>query len=189
MLEWKYDRHHYILSELYIANPTIMPLTLANRIGTDTLGKLEKAARRRYAEASLLTDKEPLGSIYLFGYSVEIRLKAAYYRTVGLVPRSTLARPRVIAEAGIRSLLGINGPVGHKLFGWAKLLEHARATTSIAAPLSIGLATEMYAHVQNIELCWSEVLRYRANRPYNEEAKAVRNGAFWFKVNARHLWS
>src|SRR5438876_248247 len=75
-----------------------MPLTLANRIGHDTLGKLELAARRRYAEARRLMVHEPLGAIYLFGYSVEIRLKAAYYRVVGLVPATKLGGPRAIAE-------------------------------------------------------------------------------------------
>lgn len=53
-----------------------MPLTLATRIGPDTLGKLEQAAQRRYAEARRLVADEPLGAIYLFGYTVEMRLKA-----------------------------------------------------------------------------------------------------------------
>jgi len=43
----------------------------------------------------------------------------------------------------------------------------------------------MYDHVANVEACWTEVLRYRANKPYDEEMKAVRSGASWFKVNGR----
>jgi hypothetical protein len=166
-----------------------MPLTLATRIGPDTLGKLEQAARRRYAEARRLVSHEPLGAIYLFGYTVEMRLKAAYFRTVGLAPANILTSSRNIAEADIRSLLGIGGPVGHNLYGWAKLLENARVTTRGATALPSGLAKEMYAHVQNIMACWTEVLRYRANKPYDDEIKAVRSGASWFKVNGRRLWS
>jgi hypothetical protein len=166
-----------------------MPLTLATRIGSDTLGKLEQAARRRYAEARRLVADEPLGAIYLFGYTVEMRLKAAYFRTVGLVPTSILAPSRSLAETQIRSLLGIRGAVGHNLYGWAKLLETARATTPGATPLASGLASEIYKHVQNVEACWTEVLRYRANKPYDNEVKAVRYGASWFKVNGRRLWS
>ncbi len=44
-------------------------------------------------------------------------------------------------------------------------------------------------HVQNVEACWTEVLRYRANTPYYDEIEAVRSGASWFKVNGRRLWS
>jgi hypothetical protein len=166
-----------------------MPLTLATRIGPDTLGKLEQAATRRYAEASRLVDREPLGAIYLFGYTAEMRLKAAYYRTVGLVPASPLAPIRTLAEAQIRTRRGIRGAVGHNLYGWAELLEFTRATTPGATPLPIGLAGQMYLHVQNMEACWTEVLRYRANKPYNEEIEAVRVAARWFRVNARRLWS
>lgn len=166
-----------------------MPLTLATRIGPDTLGKLEQAARRRYAEACRLVVGEPLGAIYLFGYTIEIRLKTAYFRTVGLIPASPLAQPRVFAEAQIRMLLGIKGAVGHNLYGWARLLEDARATTPGASPLPGGLAMQMYAHIQTVEACWTEVLRYRANKPYDEEVKAMRSGASWFKVNGRSLWS
>ena|ERR1039458_9907426 len=166
-----------------------MPLTLATRIGPDTLSKLERAARRRYAEARRLVAHERLGAIYLFGYTVEMRLKAAYFRTVGLAPASPLAPSRNVAEARIRTLLGVRGPVGHNLYGWAKLLETARATTPGATALPSGLAKEMYLHVQNVRACWTEVLRYHANKPYDDEMKAMRFGASWFKVHGRRLWS
>jgi hypothetical protein len=166
-----------------------MPLTLATRIGSDTLGKLEQAARRRYAEARQLQEDEPLGAIYLFGYTVEMRLKVAYFRTVGLVPVSVLAPTRSLAEARIRILLGVKGAVGHNLYGWAKLLEDARATTPGATAMPSRLAKSMYTHIQNIEACWTEVLRYRANKPYDEETKVVQSGANWFRVNSRRLWS
>ncbi|HTW94850.1 MAG TPA: hypothetical protein VMD30_08665 [Tepidisphaeraceae bacterium] len=166
-----------------------MRLTLATRIGADTLGKLEQAARRRYAEAKQLVADEPLGAIYLFGYTVEMRLKVAYFRTVGLVTASALAPSRNYAEAQIRMLLGVRGAVGHNLYGWARLLETARATTPGAKVLPSGLAKDMYKHLQNVEACWTEVLRYRANKPYDDEVKAVRSGAAWFKVNGHRLWS
>jgi hypothetical protein len=167
-----------------------MPLTLRTRIGADTLGKLEQAARRRFAEARQLIANEPLGAIYLFGYTVEMRLKSAYFRTVKLVPSSPLRPARTVAETRIRTLLGLpKQAVGHNLYGWATLLEDARATTPGANALPSKFAQDMYAHIQNVEACWTEILRYRANKPYDEEMKAVRAGASWFKVNARRLWS
>jgi len=92
-----------------------MPLTLAKRIGPDTLGKIELAAESRYAEARHLLPQYPLGALYLFGYSIEIRLKVAYYRVIGLVPNSELAGPRALAEKEIRRLLNKTGAVGHDL--------------------------------------------------------------------------
>jgi hypothetical protein len=68
-------------------------------------------------------------------------------------------------------------------------LETARITTPGATALPAHLAREMYAHVQNAEACWTEVLRYRANKPYSEEMTAVQSAATWFKINARRLWS
>jgi len=167
-----------------------MPLTLTARVGPDTLGKLERAARRRFAEAGRLVSDEPLGAVYLFGYTIEIRLKVAYFRTVGLVPSSVLGNARPVAEARIRRLLGMTGgAVGHNLYGWAKLLEDARATTPGATPLPGGLAQHMYRHVRNVEACWTEVLRYRANTPYDEELNAVETAARWFRGNGRRQWS
>jgi hypothetical protein len=166
-----------------------MPLTLATRILPDTLGKLEKAATRRYAEAALLVADEPLGAIYLFGYTVEMRLKAAYFRTIGLISTSPLDNPRKAAENKIRLFPGLKGPPGHWLYGWARLLEQTRATTHGVLPLPAGLVHSMYTHVQNIETCWTITLRYHANKPYNVELTTVQSSASWFRANGFRLWS
>ena len=166
-----------------------MPLTLVKRIGDDTLGKLEQAARRRYAEAERLILDEPLGAVYLFGYTIEIRLKASYYRLAGLVTASRLAGYRTAAEAQIRGFGLGHGPAGHDLLGWAKLLEDKRATMPAPGPLAPAVLNEMNDHVKNVSLCWAEILRYRANKPYNEELMVVRAAAEWFKRHYRRLWS
>ena len=164
-----------------------MPLTLAIRMGPDTLGKLEQAARRRYAEALKLASDEPLGAIYLFGYTIEMRLKTAYYRLIGLTATSQLSR--TIAEGQIRELLGRKGAVGHDLYGWALLLEQTRGGPPGPGALSPAVQAAMYEHVQNVALCWTEVLRYRATPPYDEELQAVRAAAKWFRTNYKLLWS
>src|SRR6266542_2523497 len=114
-----------------------MPLTLKTRTGRDTIRKLEAAATRRYAEASRLTTHEPLGALYLFGYVVEIRLKAAYYRLAGLGatddlghrPPGAIGSPRELAEGQIRTILGLQGrsSVGHHLNGWVQLIISTRS--------------------------------------------------------------
>jgi len=172
-----------------------MPLTLATRIGPDTLGKLEQAARRRYAEARRLTADEPLGAIYLFGYTIEMRLKAAYYRVVGLGTAHHISAgapsPRKVAETKICALLLLkpNSPVGHNLYGWGKLLEQTRATLPAPGPLPTPMLSDMYIHLQNASLCWTEVIRYRATPPYDEELQVVDAAARWFRMNYRRLWS
>ena len=167
-----------------------MPLTLVHRAGGDTLGKLEAAAARRFREAEKLFQQgERLGAVYLFGYSIEIRLKAAYYRTIGLVPGSAIQPHRRPAEDAIRALpfFPSNAQPGHHLRGWAGLLAQTRAGTP--NPLDATVASEMHQHVDAAFKCWVEYLRYRANQPYNAEVTAVRTAARWFRTNATRLWS
>jgi hypothetical protein len=174
-----------------------MPQTLLIRAGEDTLGKLEAAATRRYAEARRLEVTEPLGAVYLYGYTVEMRLKAAYYRVAGLVPASQLNAARKIAEATIKgspptvpktTIAGRFVSAGHNVRGWAWLLETTRATPP-NIPMSAALAREMQANAQVSFDLWSETLRYRANRPRPTELAAINVSAAWFRRNAKNLWS
>lgn len=167
-----------------------MPLNLATRVGDDTIAKMEAAARRRYAEAKRLVADEPLGAIYLFGYTVEIRLKTAYFRVARIPSNSPLANARASAEALIRSFPGRAArPAGHDIRGWARLVGDARATTPGSTPLAAGDLVRMNGHAQTVAECWTEILRYRANRPYNEELAAVLTAARWFKHNYSRLWN
>jgi hypothetical protein len=174
-----------------------MALKLAARAGGDTLRKLESAARLRFREAERLhAQGEGLGAVYLYGYSVEIRLKAAYYRTIGLVPGSAMDSNlhRKPAEAAIKALPllpshpGTLGPApGHHVVGWARLVEQTRAGPG-GKPMSSGLASEMHQHAAAVFECWAEFLRYRGNKPYNNELAAVQTAARWFRANSSRLW-
>jgi hypothetical protein len=122
-----------------------------------------------------------------------MRLKAAYYRLAGLGTADLLSAgapsPRKIAEAQICLLLGLkaNSPVGHNLYGWAKLLEQTRATLPVPGPLPPAVLSKMYFHVQNVRLCWTEVIRYRATPPYDEELQAMDAASRWFRMNYGRL--
>lgn len=173
-----------------------MPLTLVRRAGKDTLAKLEAAARKRFREAEVLyAHGEELGAIYLFGYSIEMRLKAAYYHAIGLAPSSAIEKlHRKPAEDAIDAMPllpkhpVVGGPYpGHHIVGWARLLEQTRATG--AAPMDATLAKLMHQHANATFMCWVEFLRYRANEPYDVEITAVRSAARWFRANATRLWS
>ncbi|HOB73075.1 MAG TPA: hypothetical protein PKG54_00990 [Phycisphaerae bacterium] len=172
-------------------------MTLVSRAGGDTLAKFESAARLRFREAERLYEQgEALGAIYLYGYSVEICLKAAYYRTIGLVPSSAIdfKLHRKPAENEIDGMEGLlkhpvgDGPkAGRHVVGWARLLESTRGKPG-GKPMDSDLATRMHEHALTIFECWAEFLRYRGNKPYNKELEAVRTAANWFRRNASRLW-
>jgi hypothetical protein len=175
-----------------------MPRELLNRIGVDTLAKLEAAATRRYAEAGRLAADEPLGALYLYGYTIEMRLKAAYYRLVGVAENWDIetpvppnqSSPRKVAQNQIKQLLGPNSPnqVGHHLPGWAFLLINTRSTHVLGA-FAPDFETALGNHVKAAARHWKETLRYRANRPYNSESSEVAAAARWIKTRYRRLWS
>jgi hypothetical protein len=173
-----------------------MPLTLTVRIGLDTVAKLERAATRRFAEALRLIDEEPFGAIYLLGYTIEMRLKGAHYRLAGISPAWNISdpippnvdSPRTLAERQIKSIRIASSPrsVGHDLLGWAQLVIVSR--TAAALP-PLAFQAEFLSHTKDAALCWTESLRYHANKPYNEELDAVVKAARWVTRNYRKLWS
>jgi hypothetical protein len=175
-----------------------MPRTLLDRIGFDTLAKLEAAATRRYAEAGQLAADEPLGALYLYGYTIEMRLKAAYYRLAGVpeywdiempIPPNP-SSPRKVAQNAIKHLSGLThaGEAGHNLAGWSQLLIQARSAHALGA-FDPAFERALGDHVRAAARQWREILRYRANRPYDSEAADVTSAARWIKTRYRRLWS
>jgi hypothetical protein len=175
-----------------------MPRILLNRIGDDSLAKLEAAATLRFREARKLQDRgERLGALYLYGYTIEMRLKAAYYRLAGLGDNDDLSQrsapgsqsPRNAAEAQIRALPGLNlaGSVGHHLEGWVRLLVRTRSSHLVVAPFATVFEKQLSDHVQSAARQWKEYLRYRANRPYDEELSDVTDAARWIGRNYHQL--
>src|SRR5438445_5813581 len=169
-----------------------------SRIGDDTLAKLEAAATRRHAEARRLRIDERLGALYLYGYTIEIRLKAAYYRLIGVPPNWNIEAaiqpnshsPRKTAQDLIKQLLNLThaGEAGHNLIGWTRLLVDTRANHALG-PFEPSFEPMLRDHAQPAARHWREILRYRANRPYNEELNEVLEAANWLQRKYRRLWS
>lgn len=168
-----------------------MPLMSRRGINEDTVAKFEAAARSRFREAEVLyAAGERLGAVYLYGYSAENHVKAAYYRVLGRLPESpiTIALRRS-AEAEIRARQPKSQRVqspGHDIVGWARLLEEERARQGKPA-FDPSFSLAMHGHAQTISQSWAEFLRYRANKPYNAEADRIRRAANWFRRNAKRL--
>jgi hypothetical protein len=127
-----------------------------------------------------------------------MRLKAAYYRLTGLPDQWNLEMPiaagadspRRQAQRTIQGLLGLpnSNQAGHHLVGWAALLIDTRSNHALGG-YAVDFAQKLNDHAQAAGRQWKEILRYRANRPYDVELKEVIDAATWVQRNYRRLWS
>jgi hypothetical protein len=107
--------------------------TFAERLAPDTIRKFERAAQHRYKSANiLLLEGRRLAALYLFGYTAEICLATAYFRSAGFSPNQEIdrdTRNRRMAQA--RLLETPNGERlmsrdPHPIIGWVRFLESRR---------------------------------------------------------------
>ena len=119
-----------------------MPILLADprRLGTDVVPSLERAAAQRLTEAhTLWLGGHELAAIYLYGCSVEMRIKAAYFRfdfrTQGLDPRTIIDPARRNLALNQFATLGlVRKPGPHDVSGWAQLLVAKRVSLAKRYP-------------------------------------------------------
>lgn len=158
----------------------------------DYVPTLERAACRNYLDAiSLLrTHERRFTAVYLFGYSVEMRVKAAYFRTLfhvsGLATNTRIDSRRRTQELNQWSTLQLpNKPGPHDIAGWAHLLVNKRAmiASSTLAAYPPKLATEIRNRADAVYAHWRECSRYRMPRIHDVELGEVREHARWFDQN------
>jgi hypothetical protein len=160
-----------------------MPLQPLHLRGTDSIEQFEAAAPQRLAEAERLSKRSHhLGAIYLYGYSVEMRVKAIYFRNAGFALHQVITREDRNHAANMYGTLGLLvRPGQHDIANWAILAVAARATTPAPYPIGIGsIATEFANRAAAINLIWRETLRYRSSVPLGNEIREVRQIAHWF---------
>jgi hypothetical protein len=170
-----------------------MPILLADsrRTGIDTVPILERAAGQRSTEADTLRKAgHGLAAIYLYGYSAEMRVKAAYFRfdlrQQDLDPQTVLDHPRRSSAVGQFEMLGLpKRPGAHDILGWAQLLVAKRASLSMR--YESALEREVVNQARVISDRWNETLRYRLNTPYGHEVRLVHETAVWFGSNYHRL--
>lgn len=155
----------------------------------ETWGELERAASARYwdALALALEDRRHAGgAAYMFGYAVEMLLKTAYYRVVGVRRAADVSLRRQQAGARARAL-GFRW-VGnyHNLESWARLiLEERRA---LGRPVSAALAGVFIQRVLVVASHWSEVLRYKHIAATSGEVRELFEAVEWIRGEHRSLW-
>lgn len=120
------------------------------------------------------------GAAYLLGYSVEMALKCAYYRVVGLRVGDPITRQELRAAEAKARILGITtSPEGyHSVQFWCDLLrEHRRAGR---APLSAAIEQRLVAETRIVYDRWWVEMRYKANYTLPVELERLQQAADWF---------
>jgi hypothetical protein len=169
-----------------------MPKRLPARWQPESIREFLASARQRFDDGlALVSQGRRTGAIYLWGYSAEMTLKAAYFRLIGLGTTEVITwagRILPAIERG-RNVLGIAWPKagqGHNVRAWAELLVAERAATPGAA-YAPPFGQEVQAQGQRVGQLWSESLRYHKNLAYPSEVKQVREAAEWLLVHSRDL--
>lgn len=168
-----------------------MPRRLLARCNPDSIREFRAAARRRFDDAlAMAAGGRRTGAIYLWGYTAEMALKAAYFSLIGLPDDQTLTWHGDLRPAILRGRsLGIAWPPqgeGHNVRAWAELLIAVRALSPATVyPTVFALAVQRCG--QRVEQLWRETLRYRKNDAYLYEVRQVREAAEWLLVHAPDL--
>jgi len=166
----------------------------AERLSPDTVTRLERAAHHRFASAEVLRIQERrLTALYFYGYSAEIWLCAAYYRSAAFGPHQSIdrdTRQRRMAQA--RQLRLASGATmmnsdPHPLVGWARFLEWQRSASGAlgaAATQRLKEATNKAIEIYNY---WRPELRYKVVEITDAQLSVVRGAATWLKDNHSKL--
>lgn len=164
-----------------------MPKPLLARCRPDCVDEFRRAAEARFNDGlQLAAQGHRLGAIYLWGYSAEMAIKAAYFSTVGLSRQTPITWVRDLRPAiDVGRSWGISWPKsgeGHNVRAWAELLAR-EANANPAVVLDAQQLFDIQRHAQRVGQLWNETLRYRKNMPYAYELQQVRTVAEWLVVN------
>ncbi len=169
-------------------------LPFAERLSPDTATRIERAAAQRFATATVLqTHDRRLAALYFYGYSAEMWLSAAYYRSAGFGPHQTIDRDarhrRMVQARQLRMPSGafIMNSDPHPLVGWARFLEWQRSASGVLAASTAKRLKEAINKANEIYDYWRPELRYKVVDITVTQLVFVRSAATWFKDNHSKL--
>ncbi|HBI47096.1 MAG TPA: hypothetical protein DDY78_30220 [Planctomycetales bacterium] len=167
---------------------------LGERLAPDTIAKLERAAQHRFATAEILrTKKRRLAALYLYGYSAEICLSAAYYRSSGLPGNTAIdrdTRQRRMAQARqLRTASGepLMNSAPHPLVGWARFLQWQRILRGGLTRQDERRLREAINKATLIYNYWRPELRYKTVEVPDRPLQEVQRAAKWLLDNQKQL--
>lgn len=166
-----------------------MPRSLLRRLQPECIREFELAADERFRDATcLIGGDRRTAAIYLFGYVVEMILKARYFRLIGLgdfdaISISTLRQHVGDSPASTARSLGLQGARNlHNLLAWVELIVAYRGDRGISYR-DPGFGDMLYSNVIAIHRLWSESLRYHRNIAYPHELGRARVACEWILGN------
>jgi hypothetical protein len=166
-----------------------LPKILVDRLREDSIQEFRNAASFRFAEGLHLSAAgHRSAAIYLWGYSVEMILKAGWFSYQGFQNDQPIQRVDLFKAQNIAVNLGIQWRRGdlHDIVNWAELLKQDRMKSGRGYP-DPSFSLSLIQHSQMIFSRWREWMRYKANRAYPHEVKAVASSANWFLSNSMRL--
>jgi hypothetical protein len=170
-----------------------MPRRLIERCQPDSIREFRAAARQRYSDGlALAAAGNRTAAIYLWGYTAEMVLKAAYFSVVGISdddPITMAGHIRPAIHRGRAAPFHIAWPPrgeGHNVRAWAELLVAARAQNPATA-YGPDVAFQVQGCGQAIGQHWNETLRYHKNRAYLHELRRVSQATDWLYIHSLDL--
>jgi hypothetical protein len=167
---------------------------LALHLSPDTINRLEQAAKNRYQEATRLREQRRLlCALYLYGYSVEMCLAAAYYRSAGFSPNSPIERDtrerqmkyaRTLRDVDNKPLMDAHP---HPLVGWARFLYWRRRLSSQLGADETRRLREALHKAETVYKHWRPELRYKTTDVSPAQLEEVRRCVDWFIANRGRL--
>lgn len=158
-------------------------MNLIDRVGSDTIMRLERAASARLEEARWLIGEDYyLAGIYLCGYAAEMWIGSAYLKLIGFSPSEPIDEKRRWAIIKMASQRAVLSEPSHPLDGWARLLVVDKA--SLTPPgYDATFRTAIVARVNTIARHWSPRLRYRDLDATPRQAHETIDAATWLATN------
>jgi hypothetical protein len=160
---------------------------LVERLKEDSISGFRAAAAARCLEAEHLARAGyGTAAVYLWGYVAEMTLKGAYFSWIGFHIQRPIARGDLeTAKRDARLKYRIDLGNFHNVYHWALLLLHDRIASGQGyAP---DVQREVIRHSHSVYRRWHEALRYKTNRAYLFEVKAMRDSVQWLLDNGRNL--
>jgi hypothetical protein len=164
-----------------------MPRPLPQRFTPDSIREFRASARVRHEDGvSAAEAGRRTAAIYLWGYSAEMTLKAAYFALIGFADRQpiTLTDLRAARTHAV-GVLGVTWPTHslHDLRGWADSIVAERTVRGWHYP-DPAVGRSLRRQVQVLGRLWSETLRYHKNRAYDYEVRQAREAVEWLIANS-----
>ncbi len=168
-----------------------MPKPLLTRLKPDSIAEFRAAALERFrdGEAAAARDRRT-AAIHLWGHTVEMVLKAAYFQVSGVPDEQTVSMRdlRDAVRFGVQNqIIWPQQCQLHSIRAWAQTLVALRLKHPTTTYSDAAFEAEVLDRAQRLEPIWSETLRYHKNQAYPREMSQVRSSANWFLIHSLSL--